>query len=369
MTYKLPAIRVKNHVVWKNPNFDPPFILEKGAESPLGLMLALSKEEIEKPDFFLGVRRGHCRTSDIGRITIADRSGRHYHEIDLKGSGCLTGESHIRSNDEFPNAIEWQSKWEKTTMLDHVLTKKTLGLLDLSRALHDAEHAERVMCAGIPTDRILAVIALDELTGTHDHEISRFSIEQWKKLWRLNPDFYPAIAVRAFTVKARIADVITGRNTEQHRALIIKAKHQTQEGHPGCMCGYLEWMVRSVGTHLGRLHKSGYSHGWMHPQNIALDASLIDCGSGVSINEINRLQLESDIMGNPWSPGALMSLNWLQHRLIQLFPCDARRLRSIDVRNFFLENHQTALGHMIDIPQRWLREKLPDPCSDWTATA
>ncbi|MBI1957132.1 MAG: hypothetical protein HYS44_01605 [Candidatus Niyogibacteria bacterium] len=355
---------MKNHVVWVNPDFKTPFGFQKGQPSSLGLLLSLNYKE--GPDFFLGVQRGHFRSSIVGQFVIKDRKERAYSEVSLKGSGLLAEEEKT----SMPNKSLIAKQWHIKTKAGEP-TAEVRGLLDFDAAHHDAIHAEKFTRLGIETHRVLAIIVFEELNIGSE----RVSVEECKEKGLLF-NFRPVVQVRVFRTNQRLHDIIQEENenseTRKNRILEIIRSLWSKESvylkEQILVPNYLVWLTQAVASHVGRMHKHRYLHRWLNPHNITLDGCLVDfdgvermgvfCNlSGSYTREIRRDAWTdcywSDGAGGGFKQtgkaGALESLQDFQQSLQRLFP-EISALAEVDVATMFKERYESVGGYRGMIP-------------------
>src|SRR3989338_4439362 len=143
----LPALEVKNTVLWVNPAFKNtmPFKIELGKQTNLGIFFTpLSEEDVPK-----NARHPKIMPEDIvgrsgleGSVIFQDKDGHFYRDIDLKGIGKF-----LRSRQEY-----YVSPVEK----DMENSQKAKGLMDREFAERDKLYSEKFLQADIRSHRVLA---------------------------------------------------------------------------------------------------------------------------------------------------------------------------------------------------------------------
>src|SRR3990170_5905107 len=182
----LPATQVSNEVVWVNPEIEIPLRLKVGEPTDLGVFLTPSPSGVNTTR--LEISPIHRRSAILGRAVFKDKDGKFYRDIDLKGIGFVTEEGGV-------GAVG------KTKVVD---IDGVLGRLEIAKALQHQEISEALLKAGIRTYRDLAIIKLNQIINANGQAIS---IEDAIKAGILDEGSQPAIEVRGFTTKYRVADV------------------------------------------------------------------------------------------------------------------------------------------------------------------
>lgn len=262
---KLPAVEVDNEVIWINPNISSPFKFEMGKRCPLGLLLLMrntplpqsaKKTEIE-------IWEGHSRSGILGRVVTSDKQGHLYRDIDLKGIGMFGYQIREAGHETAPR-----------------------GLLDYPCALQEAEMAEELHQLGIKTARTLAIIKLNCLIEDNQaRPVSWFTGRGY-----IYPPRIPVVAVRAFTVKTRLADLnlntLYGTKSQTRPVPIQIADTisliEWQFGEfidINDRASYLVWLAKTAGRQLGLLHRAGYCHHYLSSHNITADGTIVDYDS------------------------------------------------------------------------------------------
>ena len=273
---KIPAIELNNTVEWVNPAFEGtlPFDLRVGESTRLALFFDATNDR--EPDFDLGVRRGHYRSGDVGKVFFNSNDGKTYRDLDLKGCGLLQ---------KPPNPLEpEQWRQQRRSTYDY------LGLLDKYDAMHDSTISELLNKEGVRTHRSIAVFRLHELPvygrGTE-------TIYKLEKNDLLREGIEPVIQMRAFGTKTRlgeIGDQITMSNENAavkiHDALKLLSAEMKQG--PLTIEEYLEWFARTLGQNVGLMHKLGYCHEYLNELNITLDCRIVDFDSVRNVSTIKQ---------------------------------------------------------------------------------
>ena len=284
---RLQTLKLKNEVIWVNKNLSFPFALSEGQKDvDVGLFLDIENRKIPEDNHPLGVRWGHGRSADIGKVFFRDtnRPDLVYRDIDIKGSGDVAGSVH--STGERLQSQHWR---ERKNPANSRGTGEYSGLLQQGAALHDSEIAENLTEMGIRTHRSLAVIKLNELPLLNSTgDLAIVPIEELVRAGVLRNNFEPALQLRAFGIKTRLIDFVTkdafagfGDDTEVRNMIddALSFVRYITKGDVGDVKGYLKWFANTLGTNVGLLEKSGSAHRFLGSQNITLDSSIVDFDS------------------------------------------------------------------------------------------
>jgi len=282
--------RVKNRVLGVNPDIYIPLKLEEGKSSPLGLFAEASLKRnpgvIPERKQTLEFWPEHQRSATLGRIIFGDKQGRIYRDIDLKGIGYVKKES-------------FSSNIAKVLRPGEYTESGRMGLLQEDMALFDRQMTEEFLKAGIRTNRVIAVIELEEIIVNG----KKISVSEAIKARICEKDFHPVVEVRAFGTKARVADVLsvikTGGLTEDQKLLLEDAKKLVSQelGFQETISDeeYLKWFAKTLGQNMGRMHRKGWLHNYIFNHNITLDCRIVDFDAITKIE--NKYQLVNEIMG------------------------------------------------------------------------
>ncbi len=277
---KLPAVEVKNRVLWVNPNFpELPLDLptnkeleeagDKGEEisSKLGVFLT----PLKQGDRSLEVLPEHGRSGGLGRVIFRDRQGKYYRDLDAKGIGY----SDYQRGLETVGGIQ----------VEGVKTKggpESYGLLNLADAYKDMETSEEFLAKGIRAHRVIAIISLREIV---DKEGNRVSIEDAKKRGILSENSKPVVEIRAYGTKHRIQSA-SPETINDARTLVAQElgkdpkKFNNKE--------YFFWMAETIAKQVALMHKNGFFHGYLTRHNITLDGRITDFDSVVWLHELKQ---------------------------------------------------------------------------------
>lgn len=276
----LPAVEVKNHVIWVNPNFsEAPFSLQEGRQTNLGLFLTSNAGD--KNSYPIEIEKQHRRSGMIGRVIFKDSDRNVYRDVDLKGGGHI--ETPVQGKLSRVGAIRWSEE----------ASKGVLGIMNLAAAYHDKDMSEEFIAKGIDTHRVLGIIALDEIVIQNGEIIS---IDEAKRQNFLPDAIRPVIEVRAFGIKTRFSEI--GVDNPKSQKYIEDAKKfiSQKEGiNFENDKDYLIWLAKKVGKNLGLMQKNDFCHKYLiFGHNITLDGCLVDLDSVEKVNDQNRQKLFDD---------------------------------------------------------------------------
>lgn len=265
----LPAVEIKNHVVWVNPAFEGklPFEIEEGRPIKLGMFLA--------PKAIEGARRleastHHGRSAILGRVVFEDKDGNRWRDIDVKGIG---------------NISQIELSVEKVEISKQ--KGESMGLLRLASAYKDAETAEMFLKLGIRTCRPIAIILLEEIVDENGNKVS---IEEGENRGVIAKNMKPVVEVRAWTTKSRVDDLRSGRGFEVESKPYLADAIELVSAELGVenmtKSDYLKWFAETLGKQVGLMHKNGWFHGYITAHNITLDCRIVD------LDSVDRLEIE-----------------------------------------------------------------------------
>lgn len=309
---KLPAVEVKNRVLWVNPAFNGklPFDLptetelnaagKEGKEisTKLGVFLTPAKLEssgleVEEKGLNMEITLGHNRSGLLGRVIFKDDEGRLYRDVDVKGVGCTFGgvlmidicTESVRKKDE-TNAY---------------------GILNLQDAYKDRDSTEAFLEKGIRTHRAVAIISLKEIVDENGNKIS---IKEAKRRGILHEGQKPVLEIRAYGTKMRIADA--REKTAVEDAMRLVAQELERAPKTFGEREYFAWFAETLARQVARMHKNGWVHQYLTNHNITLDARVTDLDSVTAIgsmDEATKKSLMSDDLLD--AKGALFSFGEL----------------------------------------------------------
>lgn len=284
----LPALKIKNKVIWRNENFNAPFIFEKGKESPFGIFLDPRQKRFfvrKKEIGFLEVAPEHGRSGLMSRVVFKDENGQWYRDIDLKGVGLVK----MKFGGLRAEGIEGRSKFEVS------------GLQGLAAAYYEAEMGEGFVQAGIRTDRIIAILKVKEVITPRDGILS---IPEAKKLKYIPETFEPVISVRAYGTKSRVNEQVS---YEKKKLLLNDARilvaQELKIDPPNAFSfeDYIRWFAKTLGENIGRMHNKGWFHQYLwsefsNPQNVTLDCRITDRDSVGFLKDLKKDKRDEHIV-------------------------------------------------------------------------
>lgn len=266
---ELPAVHVKNEVVWVNPDLKLPFDLKVGEDTNLGVFLT-PVQKSKEPTTTIKAMESHKRSGLLGRIIFEDKEGRLYRDIDLKGLGYSMS----------VNPIFVSSPHNRT---DGSIS----GIADFGYIETDRKLSEILLKKGLRTHRVVAVIKLKEIVDGR----RKITIEEARKRGIISKSIEPVIEVRAFGTKARLADlyvrdpVTKNFYASEARGVLLKdakalvAQELGKDPNEFSNMEYLNWFLETLGEQLAILHNASYYHTYLTPHNITLDCRIIDLDS------------------------------------------------------------------------------------------
>ena len=293
---KLPAVEVKNEVVWVNNDVEMPFNFEEDKPSKIGVFLTPEPNE-QEPVFHVKVMDNHFRSALLGKVVFKDKEGNLYRDVDIKGMRPINPANLMVESVEAgsaQNVAKGKTPW---------------GFLDWGFAETDRDMSELFIKQGLRTHRALAIIRLDEIIVENGEKIS---VSKARKLGYIKYTTEPVIEVRAFGTKARITD---GDN----QILFEDAKHMVaqelgKDPYNFSKKDYVQWFAQTLGKQVAIIHNTGFIHGYLTDHNITLDCRIVDLDSVKKIKTnkwLDNKQITKDLQQ------AIQSLNWLfQHQNI-----------------------------------------------------
>jgi len=273
----LPALEVKNTVLWVNPAFKDtmPFKIEQGKQTNLGIFFTPKPEEypeekarkpIIMPEYNMG------RSGLEGGVIFKDNDGRLYRDVDVKGIG--------KFYKEYDTGM-----YRVGTIAAQGEPRNAQGLMDYELALRDQKYSEKFLKAGIRTHRIIAITELEEIIDEHGKKIS---IEEARKKGIISEEMQPVIEVRTFGTKERIDYLGAGAASGKKVLLDAKAMVAQELGvepEQFSFDDYLEWFAKTLGTEVARIRKLKLHHNYLTQHNITLDCRIVDLDSVIPVKE------------------------------------------------------------------------------------
>lgn len=325
---KLPAIEVKNEVVWVNNDVEMPFNFEEDKPSKIGVFLTPGPNEKE-PIFHVRVMDNHFRSALLGKVIFKDKEGNLYRDVDIKGMGPISFEDLTVKSIEAGsarNVSKGKTPW---------------GFLDWGFAETDRDMSELFIKQGLRTHRALAIIRLDEIV-VEDEE--KMSVSKARRLGYIKYTTEPVIEVRAFGTKARIADA-------KNRFLFEDAKHMVaqelgENPHDFTDEKYLKWFSKTLGKQVAIIHNAGFIHGYLTDHNITLDCRVVDLDSVKEIkigNWLDSKEIRKDLRDAIWDIKNLCRKNE------DLTASDSGKLASDLFDNYISNSHLVARFNSEDI--------------------
>lgn len=259
---------VDNTVIEVNPDIHSPFKLTVGEPTPLGVFASGFKEGRDKKGKWVKMPVFECwtphrRSALLGRVIFADRQGRMYRDLDIKGVGYIDVSPYSGPN------IKWPGGKVETGGLH--------GLLGEESARFDLQMSEEFSNAGIRTYRTVAIVELKEIV-IGGKLISVKEAYERGLVTELTEDFHPVAQIRAYGTRARIDDA---QHTDPAFSQLLLGDAQnlvSQElGLANFTSGdYMEWFAKTLGENVGLMHKNGWSHNYLTGHNITLDCRIVD---------------------------------------------------------------------------------------------
>lgn len=264
----LPAVEVKNEVIWVNPHFpNAPFALEKDKPCSLGIFLT-PQIDGKKVRLNVEVAAAHLRSGIVGRIIFTDDENNLYRDVDLKGIGFVNV-YFLNKNPNYSVGLVLETQ-----------SNQTRGINYLSNAIIEAEKGEIFLKMGIKTARTLAIIELSEIIDEKGEKITVDTARQTGKILKNN---VPVAILRAWGTRTRIDDILLLSDPRESRVALLLEDVQTlvsqdlKQTHKKFVdAKYFEWLVTVVAENIARMHKHGWVHGNLTPHNITLDGRIVD---------------------------------------------------------------------------------------------
>ncbi|MDP9249459.1 MAG: hypothetical protein M3M85_03055 [bacterium] len=289
----LPAIEVKNKVLWVNPDLDIPFKLKVGEPTNLGMFLTNEVQEGDKKIKNLETATHHNRSALLGRVIFGEkkREGKDrqlFRDIDIKGTGYVLYRS--------PEFSEPRPNVEAIRFMGQT---SSFGILDVKDANHDMGIAETFHEYGVRVHRVVAIIELEEII----YEGKKISIAKAKAKELIDDSAQPVLEVRAFGTHARLLDAHSDKNSLKNRELFIDdarlliAQELGENPEEFDNFKYAKWLAKTIGKNVGLMHKNGFVHKYL-PQghNITLDGCLVDFDSVQHTGSRNSTESKNDYL-------------------------------------------------------------------------
>ena len=260
------GMKLENEIVWKNPN-EKDFIVGKVGERFDGPLFHQYPDV--KAHGHVGLREFHHRTFSFPSIINAEGN-----EIFLSAKGV--GVHHDLEVESAGNPMRGDEGY--------------LGLYDLDSAQYDKDHALLLESFDCRIAKPVAIIKLNELPSWARNEGTQVnSIAELKKLGVLKPDFDPVVYIRSAISDTRVEDICNVKNVNSLNPHNIEKIKKEIDRIAGALAGevgkkmnpkeYVEWFVQTAATSLGKLHKNGYVHRYIHAGNMTIAGELIDFDS------------------------------------------------------------------------------------------
>lgn len=272
-----PTMELKNTVLWENEDLRAPFKFEVGAPSPLGLTFDLSEDDaVKSRGLSLRTREdAHGRSADIGAVYFKDPEGHLYRDIDLKGVGAVSKGTGV--------PYQWRTETAGGILGAYIGTKQLSGLMNKEDALHDTEIAETFTHLDIRTHRTVAIVELEEL-AVYDEDkpaegMKTEPIQDLRESGKLPEVFIPVVQVRAFGTKTRLQDIHYDTHAKKELEDAISFVSHETDGKVADISSYASWFTETLAVNVSRMHKNGYTHGYLTSHNITADCRLTDFDS------------------------------------------------------------------------------------------
>lgn len=353
----LPAVEIKNKVLWVNPAFkEAPFKLEKGKQTKLGMFFTPPRpaDKQQKETFKLSImpEEGAGRSGLIGSVIFRDQEGRLYRDVDIKGIGAFEK--------------RWNDSYAVTEIQQHDYhdSNEALGLMDYGHALRDQEYSEKFLKAGIRTHRVLAIIKPEEIV---DQQGMKIDIKQIKKQKYDKHDaallhnpvipkkLDPVILVRAFGTKERI-NYVLGHNIPKERiyyaiedARKMVAQELNRDPKTFSLMDYLFWFAKELGKQVAKIRKLKLHHGYLTNHNISLDCRIVDLDSVTTIRETTADEKKRNIpttekkLFNHDFNMALASLSDLLNTILFISPFELGKISYSELKKIYADAYAGEL--------------------------
>lgn len=285
----LPALEVKNTVIWVNPAFkkDMPFNIELGKPTNLGIFFTKKPEEYPKekerkpvimPEYSQG------RSGLLGSVIFKDADGNLWRDVDAKGMGRF-----IVISKPLPKTVETTRSVGKIFQ-DPENPQKAAGLMDYEFALRDKNYSEKFLKAGIRTHRVVAISDLEELI---DQDGKKISIDEARKQKVISQEIHPVLEIRAFGTKERtsyIDPIMNPGGDERSLQALADAKNMVAQEtglSPQNFSDqdYARWFAETLGKQVAKIANLKLFHGYLSDHNITLDCRIVDLDSVAPVKE------------------------------------------------------------------------------------
>jgi len=311
---KLPALEVRNKVLWVNKDMELPFSIKKGESNKLGMFFTPVKKK-SNDAYPLEVQPEHHRSGILGRVIFKDKQGNLYRDVDLKGVGYT---------------YSGKVKQPLVDASDSYQSDRSWGILEKAYAENDIKKSEQFLKAGIRTYRPIALIKLEEII---DQMGDIIPIKAAENRGMLVEDSEPVVEVRAFGTRARIADLNTNdidlRESMIRDAMNLVAKELSKDPDKFSKAEYMDWFIKNLATSLARMHYRNWIHGYLTTHNITLDARIIDLDSVETIQEIMDRKKSGEVSRKSFDRDKLCIIEtifYLQEKMNYYFKIDAEGL-------------------------------------------
>jgi len=330
----LPALEVKNTVLWRNPAFKDtmPFKIERGKQTNLGIFFTPKPEEYpeEKARRPVIMPEGYKgRSGLLGTVIFQDRDGQLYRDVDIKGIGKFQKPD----QESILGAMTGTGNFGVGTTghIKKTGAQEAEGLMDYEFALRDTNYSEKFLKAGIRTHRVISIAEPEEII---DEEGKKITIAQAKKLKIISKEMHPVFEIRALGTKERIAYLqpnvsLERRKTAYGDAKAMIAQELGKDPDKFSPEEYLTWFTETLGRQTAKIRKLKLFHGYITEHNITLDCRIVDLDSVQTIHEaladkkeISRnlgaiMETEQDFYEHDYEY-AISSLEQLARRLYNL---------------------------------------------------
>ncbi|OGG58676.1 hypothetical protein A2765_03310 [Candidatus Kaiserbacteria bacterium RIFCSPHIGHO2_01_FULL_56_24] len=287
------GMKLDNTVEWARDDEDIFTGLKAGETFDGPLFIQYPNEEAHG---YIGLRRKHQRTFSLPRVDAESP----FHYYTMKGTGFVEDLKH--------------KLWER---MPEDLDKNYYGLYDLSSAKWDRRYSLKLMKIGVRIVEPVAILRLHELPTyaggrvpieelrekkppapgkiSDSLEALRHELASQPKSNELREMFTPVVYLRKARSDTRIDDITERVNFGMNPDFkeVVKAELQNVMRDVGKELGrsltpleYIEWFAITCGENVGRMHRHGLLHRYLHPGNITLAAELVDFDSMTHIKDV-----------------------------------------------------------------------------------